>query len=418
MVINHAPFFVIHAWLVPLLPFAAAAVLFFSRGRLKPEAVSGVAIGSLAISCLISIAALFQVLALHTGSRVVESSMAGWIPNVSTASSGPAGHFQGGFGILVDPFAAVMAVLVTGAALTAAIYSISVVEGLTDRISLGCTSLLIAASLGVILANNLVLLFAGWEALTVVACLLGGLTSVGHDPASLANEPKRFVLNLVSDAAVFAGVLCSAGAFGALRFTDFGSAATSRQNILILTMAASFLMAGAVGKAVHGAFLVWPADASRLAPPLSISIQAIAAGGAGVYLILRAHALFRATSVPIMRPAVIGGMVVILAASQARKIANAVRAVGSMCARIDAGLIDRITFEGTSRLTSGLARRAAWLDEWIVDGAFHATAQTIRFASPVARFTQTGEVQSYLVAAVAAIAGFLGVSLYLLVLGR
>src|SRR5258708_17606265 len=186
-----------HLWLIPSLPALAGGVSAFGRQRNRRLA-SSVAIGSMFLSLLLSLAAFAQV--LHASGKGIEARQVVNFP-----------WFQVGnewlkLGWVLDPLTAVMLVMVTFVGLLIFIYSIGYMAHDENFTRFFCfLSLFAAAMLGVVIANSLLMLFMCWELVGLASYLLIGFWY--HKPSAAAAAKKAFITTRIGDVVFLLGIV-------------------------------------------------------------------------------------------------------------------------------------------------------------------------------------------------------------------
>ena len=193
------------------------------------------------------------------------------------------------WGYLLDPVSAVMILMVTGIGFLIHVYSIAYMahDGGLYRY-FGCLNLFVFFMLVLVMANNYLLLFVGWEGVGLASYLLIGFYFKRKTASDAAM--KAFVMNRVGDAGYLLGLLFLLSIFGTLRFTAIEAAAHP-----LLPWATGLLLLGAVGKSAQIPLFPWLPDAMEGPTPVSALMHAATMVTAGVYLIVRAEPLFRLT---------------------------------------------------------------------------------------------------------------------------
>jgi NADH-quinone oxidoreductase subunit L len=290
------------AWLIPLLPFGAFWAIVFGGRRLPGEGAY-VAVGAVALSALLSLGVLVQVLVGATHQAAVAWALGG--ERVFSV------------GYRVDPLTAVMLTVVTVVGLLIFVYSIGYMHG-DPRYPrfFAYLSLFAAAMLTLVLADDFLLLYVGWEGVGLCSYLLIGFWF--ERPAAARASLKAFVTTRVGDFFLFLGILLLFWQVGSLRFDSILEAARSgRLSGPLLTLAAVLVFGGAVGKSAQVPLHVWLPDAMEGPTPVSALIHAATMVAAGVYLVARTFPLFAASPdhAALQVVAVIGGITALMAAT-------------------------------------------------------------------------------------------------------
>ena len=291
-----------YAWLIPVLPFIAFWLIIFFGRRLPGEGAY-VAIGALLLSALMSLVIFGQVL----GGATYEANLV-WAT---------LGDRQLQIGYAVDPLTAVMLLVVTVVGSLIFIYSIGYMHGDPRYPRFFAYMALFAASmLTLVLANDFLLLYAGWEGVGLCSYLLIGFWF--ERPAAARASMKAFVTTRVGDFFQFLGILLLFFYVGSLHFGAIFKA-VEEQHLAgpLLTLAAILIFGGAVGKSAQVPLHVWLPDAMEGPTPVSALIHAATMVAAGVYLVARTYPLFFHTpgQEALRVVAYIGGITAIMAAT-------------------------------------------------------------------------------------------------------
>ncbi len=289
-------------WLIPVLPFLAFWLIVFF-GRRLPGQGAYVAIGAMAVDALWSLAILAQAL----GGRTYEASL------VWAVMGGRAVEV----GYQIDPLTAVMLNVVTVVGLLIFIYSIGYMHG-DPRYPrfFAYLSLFAASMLTLVLANNLLLLYVGWEGVGLCSYLLIGFWF--ERPAAARASMKAFVTTRVGDLFMFIGILLIFFTVGSVGFPAvFAAVEHGALAGPTLLLAALLLFGGAVGKSAQLPLHVWLPDAMEGPTPVSALIHAATMVAAGVYLVARAYLLFFASPDhgALTVVAYVGGLTALMAAT-------------------------------------------------------------------------------------------------------
>jgi NADH-quinone oxidoreductase subunit L len=316
-------FFLSRIWLIPLLPAAGAAVMFFFGRKLQKSAVSAVCVGAVVIAFLFACGAAYQYTGwAHGTGQPFEKIVYTWLGTGDTGLSflkkdGTPAQFNADFGFLLDPLSAIWLLFVTGVGMLIHIYSIGYMahEGGYYRF-FGYLNLFMFSMLTLVLANNYVLLFVGWEGVGLCSYLLIGFYFHRKSASDAAN--KAFIVNRIGDAGFILGAFTLAWYLGSFRFIDINAAAHSGHYLIgdsVLTAAAVLLFVGACGKSAQIPLYVWLPDAMEGPTPVSALIHAATMVTAGVYMVARSNAIFVLAPTAMKTVAIIGALTAIFAAS-------------------------------------------------------------------------------------------------------
>jgi NADH-quinone oxidoreductase subunit L len=283
-------------WLVPALPMVAAGVIALLK-QPKRAAAAALSIGSLGVSLLISLIAFGHVLAGWANSLAVRETVNfTWIQFGSSTAD---------LGWVLDPFSAVMIVMVCFVGLLIFIYSTGYMAHDENFTRFFCfLSLFAGAMLGVVIANSLLLLFMCWELVGLTSYLLIGFWY--QKPSAAAAAKKAFLTTRVGDIFFFLGIVWLFAQTGTLLFYNHGfgsmegfalAGLLTQHTTFGLTVAGAIgllIFAGAAGKSGQLPLHVWLPDAMEGPTPVSALIHAATMVAAGVYLIARVYPLMSA----------------------------------------------------------------------------------------------------------------------------
>ena len=326
-------YFLEHIWLIPLFPLATAAMMLLFGRRLKNDTVSALCVGSVFLSFVFAVGAMLQLLAADPGHRVFQKILFEWVPaGPMHTGAGETVRFVADWGLLLDPLSSVMVLVVTGVGFLIHVYSIGYMghEGGYYRF-FGYMNLFMFSMLTLVLANNLLLLFVGWEGVGLCSYLLIGFYFLKKS-ASDAGK-KAFIVNRIGDAGFLLGIFLVAATLGTIRFTSAGlpegvgytgilqalhggiAGGTLAYGAPVLTAIGLLLFVGAAGKSAQIPLYVWLPDAMEGPTPVSALIHAATMVTAGVYMVARMNALYQLAPVALDVVAVIGAVTAIYAAS-------------------------------------------------------------------------------------------------------
>ena len=226
-----------------------------------------------------------------------------------------AGSLSVDFGILVDSISAIMMVTVGVVSGVVHIYSIGYMEhdgGFNKFFSY--LGLFVFSMLILVMSDNFIGLFIGWEGVGLCSWLLIGFWYDKSNYSWCANE--AFIMNRVADLGLLLGIFLLYTQFGTLKYFDIFESAKSA-NLTILSIIGILLFIGAMGKSAQFPFHTWLADAMAGPTPVSALIHAATMVTAGVYLVIRSNAIF--SQIPEISYFIVylGAFVAIFAASMA-----------------------------------------------------------------------------------------------------
>ena len=316
--------FLDHIWLIPLFPAVGAALMFFFGRKLQKATVSAVCVGSVMLAFLMACGAVWQYTnwAPANDHKPYQTILYTWLGtdtghlNFQKSDGSPA-PLQADAGFLLDPLSSIWLLFVTGVGMLIHIYSTGYMahEGGYYRF-FGYLNLFMFSMLTLILANNYVLMFVGWEGVGLCSYLLIGFYFHRKSASDAAN--KAFIVNRIGDAGFLLGMFFIAWYMGSLRFVDVTAAARSGAFHIgdpIITAATLLLFVGACGKSAQLPLYVWLPDAMEGPTPVSALIHAATMVTAGVYMVARSNALFVLAPKSMLVVAIVGALTAIFAAS-------------------------------------------------------------------------------------------------------
>jgi NADH-quinone oxidoreductase subunit L len=267
--------------LVPALPLASAAALMIAGEHLSRRAAGTLGVGSVGLAALLVALGASAWLA---GDGAREVVLWTWLA---------VGDFAPRIAFQVDGLTVVMMAVITGVGFFIHLYSLEFMDeddGFTRYFA--CMNLFVGAMLLLVMADNLLLLYLGWEGVGMCSYLLIGFWY--RDPANGAAARKAFLVTRVGDVFMALGLL--------LLFTELGTLdiervvelaqAQWRPGDTLPVLAAALLLGGALGKSAQLPLHSWLPDAMAGPTPVSALIHAATMVTAGVYLIARLHGLY------------------------------------------------------------------------------------------------------------------------------
>ncbi len=298
-------------YLTIILPLTGFLINGLFGSRIKNEAVIGtIGSGVIGISFIISLLALFETLSLPEEQRQTIINLFTWL-NVAGINVS--------FGYQIDQLSLVMALIVTGVGFIIHVYSIGYMHG--DKSFwrfFSYMNLFIFAMMNLILADNFLLLFLGWEGVGLCSYLLIGFWYDRKFEKSTTSDAakKAFVVNRIGDFGFLLGMFLIYLTFDSLNFSEV----FLKANIFNIPegtfdLIALFLFIGAVGKSAQIPLYVWLPDAMAGPTPVSALIHAATMVTAGVYMVARCSVLFASAPVILLVVAIIGALTAIFAAT-------------------------------------------------------------------------------------------------------
>jgi NADH-quinone oxidoreductase subunit L len=285
--------------------------------KVTEKLVGFIACASVGVSTLLAFMAFFnKLLPMPEGQRRIEEPFFTWIK---------VGGFQADFAYLLDPLSGVYILFVTGVGLLIHIYATGYMHGDPGYYRFFCyLNLFMFMMLTLVLADNLLLLFVGWEGVGLCSYLLIGYY-IKWDVAGAAAK-KAFIMNRIGDFGFMIATFLVFTTFGTISFVaknidgrDIPSfltqAASPAVAVGTLTAIALLFFVGATGKSAQIPLLTWLPDAMAGPTPVSALIHAATMVTAGVYLVARCSAVFVKAPTAMAVVAVIGAATAIFAAT-------------------------------------------------------------------------------------------------------
>ena len=294
-------------WLVPALPLVGAIVNGIWAGKVPRKLVSVIGVGSVGLSFAIALACFGDLLSLSPEQRRVTQTLYTWLQ---------VGDFRADVRLMLDPLSAVMMLVVTGVGFLIHAYSTGYMghEKAYGRY-FAYLNLFTFSMLTLVLADNFLLMFLGWEAVGLCSYLLIGFWY--ERPAAAEAGKKAFVVNRIGDWGFLLGIFLIFVTFGSV---DFGTVfAQAPQRLAVGSTVASgialLLFLGATGKSAQIPLYVWLPDAMEGPTPVSALIHAATMVTAGVYMVARCHVLYLLSPLALQTVAIVGIATVLLAAT-------------------------------------------------------------------------------------------------------
>ena len=295
--------------LLPVISFAVISLLVKPFAAHKSVTGGYIAIAAIGASAVLSIWALIEVM----GAPNHEIA----IPDISWLAIG---DFTINLGIIMDSLTAVMVVVVTIVSLMVQIYSLGYMQHFVEHDDGTYTryyawmSLFTASMLGLIISNNLLMMFVFWEMVGLCSYLLIGFWF--HKPSAANAAKKAFIVTRFGDFGFLVAILvlyANTGTFDTAELS--GLAAAGALAGATLTWVAIGIFAGAMGKSAQFPLHIWLPDAMEGPTPVSALIHSATMVSAGVFLVARTFPIFAHSLEAVTVVAVIGGFTAIFAAS-------------------------------------------------------------------------------------------------------
>jgi NADH-quinone oxidoreductase subunit L len=270
----------IPVWLVIALPLTGAAILLLA-GRRSDTWGHLLGCATAVASFTLGAGLLAEMVGSDAEHRTVRETLFSWVPVAA---------LQVNFGLQLDQLSICFVLLITGVGSLIHIYSIGYMAGdPARRRFFGYLNLFLAAMLLLVLADNYLGLYAGWEGVGLASYLLIGFWS--DKPSAAAAAKKAFVVNRVGDLGLAVAVLVMFGSIGSISFTGVFAVAP-RLGQGTPTAIGLLLLLAACGKSAQVPLQSWLGDAMEGPTPVSALIHAATMVTAGVYLIVRSGPVF------------------------------------------------------------------------------------------------------------------------------
>jgi NADH-quinone oxidoreductase subunit L len=299
-----------YLWIIPLLPLLGAAANGIFGGRWPKNVTTAIALSSTTLSFFAALEAVREFFSLSPDQIPYIKTYFTWIS---------AGGFQADFALQLDQLTVIMLLVVTGVGWLIHIYSSGYMHDDPGyRRFFSYLNLFMFFMLILILAANYLLMFVGWEGVGLCSYLLIGFFFLKQSATNAGN--KAFWVNRIGDFGFLLGVLLIFKTFGTLNFSTVLSQAASMSadpagHIGTLTAIALLLFVGAAGKSAQLPLYVWLPDAMEGPTPVSALIHAATMVTAGVYMVVRSHAIFTNAPVAMQLVAIVGCATALFAAT-------------------------------------------------------------------------------------------------------
>ncbi|MFZ0795527.1 MAG: NADH-quinone oxidoreductase subunit L [Candidatus Korobacteraceae bacterium] len=298
-----------HLWIIPLLPLTGAAINGLLGKRFPRALVNTIALGFTAAAFLMALWVAAQFAGLPADQIPHIERYATWLS---------AGSFSAEYGIYLDQLSLVMLLIVTGVGFLIHVYSVGYMahEGGYYRY-FAYLNIFMFFMLTLVLANNYLLMFVGWEGVGLASYLLIGFWFL---KTSAANAGKKaFITNRVGDFGFLIALFLLIKHFGTLQYESLAKLVSQHPvesaGAGLLTAIGLLMLVGATGKSAQIPLYVWLPDAMEGPTPVSALIHAATMVTAGVYMVARSSPIFDRAPDARLAVAVIGTLTAIFAAS-------------------------------------------------------------------------------------------------------
>ncbi len=292
-------------YLIPALPFAGFVILAILGRRMSRSAVAIVGAGSVGLSAFLTFLIGYHFIAAPPAGHAFTQTLWTWMELDGYAPS---------VSFTLDPLSLVMLFVITFVGFLIHVYSTEFMSG-DEGYSrfFAYMNLFVGSMLTLVLADNLVLLYLGWEGVGLCSYLLIGFWY--KDAVNGRAARKAFIVTRIGDTAMAIGLFLLFTNLGTLNIQELMQAAQAKWPVGSGTavLAAALLLGGALGKSAQLPLQVWLPDAMAGPTPVSALIHAATMVTAGVYLIARTHMLFALAPAVLHAVAVIGALTLLIA---------------------------------------------------------------------------------------------------------
>ena len=310
-------------WIIPALPLAAVALNLLFGDALGKKGTAWLACGAVGLAFLAAVRAVAHVAGMPVEERHLVETAWTWMR---------VGDFHADVAFLLDPLSSIMVLVVTGVGFLIHVYSTGyMADDPSFRRFFLYLNLFMFAMLTLVLADNYLLMFVGWEGVGLCSYLLIGFW---YEKQSATDAGKKaFIVNRIGDFGFILGVMflitwtgsvnCDHVFAAAPHLFDAGSPSLgaafgtlfSGHGLPVITIATLLLFLGATGKSAQIPLFVWLPDAMEGPTPVSALIHAATMVTAGVYMVARSHVLFLLSPGSMEVVAIIGAATALMAAT-------------------------------------------------------------------------------------------------------
>ena len=291
-------------WLVPLFPLIGFLIIGLFKNNFSKKLAGTIASGAILASFTVSLGIFIEL--LSGAEKTFTYTLFDWITS---------GDFSVAIAFLVDPLSSIMLLIITGVGFLIHLYSIGYMhddEGYAKFFSY--LNLFVFFMLLLVLGNNYLLMFAGWEGVGLASYLLIGFWFKNQSYNDAAK--KAFIVNRIGDLGFVLGIILIFITFGSINYADvFGSAMSHPSNEPVIVLITLLLFVGAMGKSAQIPLYTWLPDAMAGPTPVSALIHAATMVTAGVYMIARSNVLYSLSPTTLTVVAIVGAVTAVFAAT-------------------------------------------------------------------------------------------------------
>ena len=298
-----------HYWILILFPLVGAAINGILGRRFPHPVIAWLSCSMVALSFLVALLSFFNFIRLPEDQRIIPYHLYTWIQS---------GNFVSEVSFLLDPLSMVMILVVTGVGFLIHIYSLGYMAGQSGYYRyFAYLNLFIFMMSVLVLADNYLLMFVGWEGVGLCSYLLIGYYFEKQSAGDAAK--KAFILNRIGDVGFLIGVFLIFRTFESVQYLTVFQAVSEQFAVIgtefgVLGAITLLLFIGATGKSAQVPLYVWLPDAMEGPTPVSALIHAATMVTAGIYMIARSAPLYSRAPETLFIIAVVGISTALLAA--------------------------------------------------------------------------------------------------------
>ncbi len=289
-------------WLIPAIPLLGAAVLLLA-GHRSDRWGHLLGCGTAITSFVLGAVVFAQMLGADADARSTGQTLFEWVS---------VGGLQVDFGLRIDQLSVCFVLLITGVGALIHLYSVGyMAHDAARRKFFAYLNLFLAAMLVLVLADNFLVLYLGWEGVGLASYLLIGFWQ--YKPSAATAAKKAFVVNRVGDMGLLVALMIMFATFGSLDYDTVFAAAPDASEGIVTALGLMLLLA-ACAKSAQLPLQSWLGDAMEGPTPVSALIHAATMVTAGVYLIVRANAVFEAAPAARLAVVIVGAATLLFGA--------------------------------------------------------------------------------------------------------
>jgi NADH-quinone oxidoreductase subunit L len=289
-------------WLLVGIPLFSAAILLIG-GRRTNKWGHYLGVAAPIASFVLGVILFFSLIGKGSTGRSIDEHLFSWTPVAG---------FRANANFLIDPLSICFVLLITGVGSLIHVYSMGYMAHDPERRKFfAYLNLFVAAMLLLVLGDNFVALYFGWEGVGVASYLLIGFWS--FKPAAATAAKKAFIVNRIGDFGLSIAIMLMFTTFGSFSFADVKAGAPQASHAT-MTWIGVLLLLGACGKSAQVPLQSWLGDAMEGPTPVSALIHAATMVTAGVYLIARSNFIFDVSSQARLAVAIVGTVTLVFGA--------------------------------------------------------------------------------------------------------